>query len=240
MMGDDETDVQHRARLLREARQAAGFDGPAEAARALEGMGIKASTLTSHENGTRQITLKAAMRYEKVFPTARASELAGVRDRQENSSDVFIDSEEAAMGVWVEEALQGRTTKRRALQVPSRYAKRGRKAIRISDEHANLTINPGEYAIVKPWVGEAAEAPKHGRLVLVEVRRPSEDGPGVERERTIRQVRSDRSGRVTLRGHSSNPRLARDLAFPSAKAANSVTIIGVVVGKYTPLDDEND
>ena len=51
---------------LREARQAAGFETPSDAARLL-GKDVNKNTLISHENGNRDISRKAAQNYAKLF-----------------------------------------------------------------------------------------------------------------------------------------------------------------------------
>lgn len=52
---------------LKQARLAAGYETPSDAARALKNKGINKNTLISHENGNRAISRKAAEKYAKVF-----------------------------------------------------------------------------------------------------------------------------------------------------------------------------
>lgn len=52
---------------LQKARAAAGFSGPAEAARAFARQKLNQNTLTSHENGNRDISRKAAEKYADLF-----------------------------------------------------------------------------------------------------------------------------------------------------------------------------
>lgn len=51
---------------LRQAREAAGFEGPSDAARAFP-RDINVNTLTSNENGNRDISRKAAEKYGRLF-----------------------------------------------------------------------------------------------------------------------------------------------------------------------------
>lgn len=52
---------------LKQARLAAGYETPSDAARALKNKGINKNTLISHENGNRAISRKAAEKYAKAF-----------------------------------------------------------------------------------------------------------------------------------------------------------------------------
>lgn len=72
---------------LRQAREEFGLSSPAEAARAFP-RDINQNTLTSHENGNREISKKAAAKYAKLFKTDAGWLLYGKKEQVADSSIV--------------------------------------------------------------------------------------------------------------------------------------------------------
>ncbi len=87
-------EIGHKVRMntpkdrLRQARIAAGFDSPTEAARAHERL-LNQNTLISNENGNREISRKAAEKYAKAFGVEAGWILYG-ESREEKTEDVDV------------------------------------------------------------------------------------------------------------------------------------------------------
>lgn len=213
------------ADLLRKARIAHGFKSAAAAARK---HGWKSPTYTSHENGNRPISRKAAKLYAAAYNISERA-LMGIRGHDEGAelaANVLVVGE-AAMGTWLDTAVVERKQEQpKALSVPGRAR---RIAVRVTDESANLSILPGEYAIVEPLERGHGEL-KNGALVLINRKR------GTLLERSIRRVELRSDGKLRLVTHSNLTRLAEALTYPSPKTADEIVLVGQVVGKYVEFE----
>lgn len=95
---------------LRKAREAAGYESPSAAARAIHY--LNKNTLISHENGNRPISKKAAVKYQRAFGIAPAELLFGTNGSGRTDVDLGEVEEaarlpvrgEVAAGQWLETA----------------------------------------------------------------------------------------------------------------------------------------
>lgn len=214
------------AQILKEAREKAHLEGPAAAARKF---GWKESTYTSHENGTRAISKKAARQYARAFGINPAALLVEGASPEDGAERNFVVIGESAVGLWRDITLE------KELPRPLRFPDVGagsprRKAIKVSDNSVNRTIAPGEFAIFEPVdPGEASSLPVNSLVVVDRVR-------GQLRERTIRRIRGRKGAALELVCHSTEKRFSETLYSPSPKGSETIEIVGRVVGKYGDID----
>lgn len=114
------------AERLREARRRAGYDSVSAAADAFDS--IKTPTLTSHENGTREFDVEAAIRYGKAFRVGPAW-LLGL--------DTATQAQDAAERYAISEELLGRLLHALGPSVPKAgISESAAQALAVALKHA--------------------------------------------------------------------------------------------------------
>lgn len=208
---------------LRAAREAK-FGSAREAAEFLR---IVESTLTHHENGTRNIGLAAARRYGRAFGVS-AEYLLGLSSESTSIAELDVVGD-AGVGVWREGRAKDTAArgKRRSLPVPKIKADVGlRQAVRLIDESANLLVGLGEFAVFELVDAE----PLPGSNVVVDRTRN-----GLT-ERTVRRLSRKRSGELVLETPTAVQSLLSEISYPSADDEDQIKIVGVVIGKYVSFE----
>lgn len=212
---------------LRKLREAKGYEGPADAARAF---GWNEHTYKSHENGVRGIRLPAAQKYAKAFNSTAAFILTGASDSSQLPSVVEVNTVpvlgEVAAGMfktgnWTpDDGTEIPAIPRKGIPASAQYA------VRVDGPSVNKRIPDGMYAICALFDAVPGGA-QMGSLVHV-VR---QDGDMFEH--TIKELRLTSSGMV-LMPVSDDP--AFQEAVPLASTEDStVQIRGVVIGVFQPL-----
>lgn len=114
------------AERLREARRKAGYDSVSAAATAFDS--IKTPTLTSHENGTREFDVEAAIRYGRAFRVSPAW-LLGL--------DAAAHGQEVAASQAISEELLGRLLHALGPSIPkSGISESAAQALAVALKHA--------------------------------------------------------------------------------------------------------
>lgn len=99
-------------------------------------------------------------------------------------------------------------------------------AVEVTDESVNKTIHYKEFAICEQCSTTSSIVP--GRLYYVERIR---DGLA---EKTIRLAQKDASGLIKFVSHSTTDKYSGSASYPAGKG-ETITVLGVVVGKYSPI-----
>lgn len=214
-----------KAVRLKEARIAAGFQTPADAQRAFGGK----STYTSHENGTRGLSRRAAERYARKFRVSTAWLLCLTDEKQSGVRGTPVIGQ-AALGVWHEAMATALEVTGGIVNVPLRSEKPDSDAlfaVKVADASVNKIFARGSFAICAPMGDDSdIQALEVGAMVYVERVRKG------LREKTLRRVASVNGARLTLSTHSTDPRIKQDLPYPGGNGGESVRLLGRVVGKY--------
>ncbi len=220
------------ADILRKAREAKGYPGQTEAARAF---GWNAVTYTSHENGTRGIRPAVAKKYARAFGISAADLLQITLSDQQKQilvGDAVKIRFEAAVGIWKDSRIDNYRSETKSIRVPVRSGVRGmRFAVEIADESVNRVFDPGDFAIVEPVEPSEAMHFDVDNLVYVERRK------GDLIERSIRRVSSADGNVLKLSNYSTDPKFKEVLTVPSTDKSETLTIEGKIVGKYCVFDD---
>lgn len=212
---------------LKRLREAKGFEGPAEAARAF---GWNEHTYKSHENGVRGVRLDAAKKYAKAFGSTAAYILTGQTASSElppliEVSTVPLLGEVAAgmfkAGNWTpDDDTEIPAIPRKGIPASKQYA------VRVDGPSVNKRIPDGMYAICALFDAVPGGATM-GSLVHV-VR---QDGDLIEH--TIKELRLTSSG-MMLMPVSDDPAYQEPVALASSEESH-VEIRGIVIGVFQPL-----
>lgn len=112
-----------------------------------------------------------------------------------------------------------------AVLMPRFGDKKGRRsAVPVADDSATPIIYAGEYAIIV----SAGRGPPSGLVVVDHTR-------GALTERSIRRANQRKDGRTVLTIVSATKAGKDALLYPCHNAADNITIVGLVIGKYVPL-----
>lgn len=213
---------------LRRARIDAGYPDAASAARAF---GWNEHTYKSHENGTRGLKLFVARKYAQAFRNTSAAELltgtvgsAAVGPAQVItvpvlgvvSAGMFRDAD------WRPEDTASVPAINVAGAPPD-----AQYALLVEGPSVNKRIAPGMYAIVVRH--DAYGDPHHGQLVHC-----ARDRAGLV-ENTIKELRYGPGGLRSLWPVSTHPDHQEPLDLDTGEEDLSVTIRGVVIGKFEPI-----
>lgn len=220
--------VESPSDILRKAREAKGFEGPTEAARAY---GWNVPTYISHENGTRGIRVDMAKRYAKAFGINAADLLriapSGVQKQTPVGDEVRLTNE-VAVGVWRDSTIDNTQGRTKSVVLPTLGTQGAmRFAVEVSDESINRAFVPGEFAIIERIDPSEVMHFAVDKLVYVERSR----GPLIER--SIRRVLSNDGNTLKLGSHSTSAKYREVITFPSSDRDETIRIEGKVVGKYT-------
>lgn len=212
---------------LRKLREAKGYEGPAEAARAF---GWNEHTYKSHENGVRGVRLPAAQKYAKAFGSTPSYILTGDIGAPSLPalSEVGIVSVlgEAAAGMF----RSGNWTPDDDAEIPA-LPRKGipaskQYALRVDGPSVNKRIPDGMYAICAQFDAYPGGATM-GSLVHV----TRQDGDLFEH--TIKELRLTSQGMV-LMPVSDHPDFQEPVALGSTPES-TVEIKGVVIGVFQPI-----
>lgn len=219
---------QAAAARLREAREKAGFEGPADAARYF---GWSEHTYKSHENGNRGIRLPAARKYAQAFKTTAVWILHGqdvgrtLPDRPQVAAIPVIGIASAGVFRTIEWEPEVGTVipaiPKPGVELDAQYA------VRVDGPSVNRRIPDGMFAICVRYDAYPGE-PAHGQLVHV-----IRERAGL-REHTIKELRYERAGRV-LWPCSDHPDHQEPINIEAPEDDTVVHIAGVVIGKFEPL-----
>lgn len=218
------------ADVLRKAREAKGYTGPYEAARAF---GWNEVTYASHENGSRGIRPDVAKRYAKAFGISAADllQIQNGPQKQMLVGDPIKIKIEVAVGVWKDSRIDNPRAETKSISLPSKTVGRGmRFAVEIADESVNRVFDPGDFAIIEPVEPSEAMHCNVDNLVYVERKR------GDLVERSIRRVSSNDGFTLKLVNHSTDPKFKETLTVPSTDRGETIKIEGRIVGKYSEFD----
>lgn len=213
---------------LEAARERAGYSVSDFAER----IGQKYSTYVHHENGTRNITLKAAKKYAAALQHVglKVSDLVALDEEIDMPAGVRVMGD-VAMGVWRDSALdEGQPRNRKTLPLPGGKKNESRRALHVLDDSVNKEIGQGEFAIYLPLPDDPGPLDQYaGKLLYVEC--------AVKKlvERSIRMAVLQKDGRLKLIAHSRNPKYTGHMMYPCSNDA--VTLLGKIVGKYAEFDD---
>jgi SOS-response transcriptional repressor LexA len=218
------TDAANRLRKLREAK---GYEGPAEAARAF---GWSENTYKSHENGLRGIRPDVAQKYARAFGSTAAFILTGDTGAPSLSpisevGTVSVLGEVAAgmfrAGNWTpEDDAEIPALPRKGIPASKQYA------VRVDGPSVNRRIPDGMYAICAMFDAYPGGATM-GSLVHV----TRQDGELVEH--TIKELRLTPQG-MMLMPVSDDPAYQEAVALASSEES-VVEIRGVVIGVFQPI-----
>lgn len=207
---------------LRKARLERGYETASDAARAF---GFVLPTYVSHENGTRNITRAAARRYAASFGVSPGW-LMGLSEDVQAQTQLVQLAGEAAWGVWREKTLDPyQSLGKLNVSVPLSGGRNVRFAVKICDDSVNRSISPNDIAICEHH--PISVLPEIGRLYYIERIR------GDLVEKTVRLAARSDDGAITFRAHSTAP-LYAGAVFLIGKD-ETVNVVGLVVGKYSPL-----
>jgi SOS-response transcriptional repressor LexA len=212
---------------LRKLREAKGYEGPADAARAF---GWNEHTYKSHENGVRGIRLPAAQKYAKAFGSTPAYLMTGDTGASslpamEEVTTVPVMGEVAAglfrAGNWTpDDDAEIPALPRKGIPASKQYA------VRVDGPSVNRRIPDGMYAICAMFDAYPGGATM-GSLVHV----TRQDGELVEH--TIKELRLTAQG-MMLMPVSDHP----DYQEPVQLASNEESVVeikGVVIGVFQPI-----
>lgn len=221
------------AERLRRARKEAGYASAADAAAAFES--IKTPTLTSHENGTREFDVEAAIRYAKAFKVDPAWLLAiGGSSGSVPIQRKVIESPEipwlgkAAAGVWLEQSFRDPDTSDTVPYDRLAGDPGPDNLFAVTPEGDSMDLKwPDPVRLIFRWVkfGFADVAP--GNYVLVE--RESHD----LYEMTCKRLEIDpETGDFLLVSESSNPKFRDPIRVPRSPEDGEHVDTGInVLGK---------
>lgn len=212
---------------LRKLREAKGYEGPADAARAF---GWNEHTYKSHENGVRGIRLPAAQKYAKAFGSTPAYIMTG--DTGAPSLPGIV--EVAILPVLGEVAAgmfrSGNWTPDDDAEIPA-LPRKGipasrQYAVRVDGPSVNKRIPDGMYAICAQFDAYPGGATM-GSLVHV----TRQDGDMFEH--TIKELRLTSQGMILMPA-SDHPDFQEQVPL-SSTPDNVVQIRGVVIGIFQPI-----
>lgn len=212
---------------LRKLRQAKGYEGPAEAARAF---GWSEHTYKSHENGVRGIRPQVAQQYAKAFGSTASYILTGETAAASLPSIVDVATVpvlgEVAAGMfrpgnWTpDDGAEIPALPRKGIPASKQYA------VRVDGPSVNKRIPDGMYAICAQFEAFPG-GPTLGSLVHV-IRQD-----GDQFEHTIKELRLTAQGMI-LMPVSYDPAYQEPVALASTEES-VVEIRGVVIGVYQPI-----
>lgn len=219
---------------LIEARERAGFDSAADAARSL---GIKLPTYYSHENGSSGLKPAVAAKYARKFKVSLEWLLTGRGDIPAGSTVLPYESELEGLpllgniqaGAWVEavEAPEGAGVEMVQVVRDPRFPHARQYALKVVGDSMDLDYPDGSVVTCVSFA-DSGLALTEGMIVHVE--RHQAGGQLVET--TLKQVQR-RNGKIHLVPRSSNP---RHRAFAIDGESNDTEVIckGVVLGGWAP------
>lgn len=219
---------------LTEAREKAGYDSAADAARA---MGVKLQTYYSHENGGSGLKPAVAERYARKFRVSLEWLLTGRGDMSTSNGAVPYEVELEGLpllgniqaGAWVEavQAPEGAGMEMVQVVRDPRFPHARQYALRVVGDSMDLEYPDGSVVTCVSF-GDSGLALTEGMIVHVERHRAA----GQLVEITLKQVQR-RNGKIVLVPRSSN---ARHLPFglESDDGETDVICKGVVLGGWSP------
>lgn len=215
------------ARLKRKNGGDTRFKSAASAARTI---GMKESTYTSLENGTRTPTPETA----KILSAAYGIDTKALLPKVmaligDGDSTTAVDfAGDLAVGAWSDNQIIGTDTNNGSSRTVHNTSKRGakrRKAYRILDQSINKLLKPGWFAIVEEVRSQdPLDYPDHCFLVIERVRN------GLT-ERSVRRIEHTKPDRCELTCYSSEKRYLGDrIDYPPKSGNDAIIVIGKVVG----------
>lgn len=215
------------AERLRQARLRAGYEKPADAARAF---GWNEHTYKSHDTGLRGLKMDVARKYARAFRVPVSWLMTGFDTKMPEavreviavpilgvaSASVFRDSD------WLpNDGASVPAMSYHGLNPLVQYA------LKVEGNSVNRRIADGMYAICVPLEAFPGGA-EHGKLVHVQRTRA-----GLV-ETTIKEIRYGPAG-ITLWPASTDPEHQEAISVASPEDDTTVEVRGVVIGKFEPL-----
>jgi SOS-response transcriptional repressor LexA len=215
---------------LKLVRENAGFKTPTDAARAHR---WTATTYISHENGTRPLSRKAAVKYGSAFRASAGWLLYGENGGDAAPEPILVPVRgNTACGVWAENGRFQDQEYPPIPVVPTKYKGTEQFAFRVIGMCMDkLRIFDGDFVVCVPfWV--ARSNPVEGDVVVIERRR------GQVTERTCKQV-TIVDGRIEFWPRSLDPEfqpvIIPDQNEPFDESGAVVEIVGLVIGRYAAI-----
>lgn len=212
---------------LRKLRIRKGYTTAKDAARAF---GWNEHTYTSHENGVRGIKLDVARKYANAYNSTPAYILTA---SSVNSAPVINDVINVPLLAIVSAGIfrEADGLHSGGILVPavprSDIPASAQYCVKVDGPSVNLKIADGAYAICARYESYPGGA-QHGQLVHVQRERA-----GLFEE-TIKELRFTREGPM-LMPVSDDPRFQAPVKLDDGEDDTTVTIRGVVIGKFEPL-----
>jgi len=216
----------HKNERLRYARERAGYASSSAAARA---MGIKVSTYTHHENGTRDFDDETAARYARMFRVSPEWLVfgSGQQETTQPPTGIVIAGDVRA-GAWLEDEVNDLGDRDfLPLSPDPRFSRAPQIAYRVIGTSMNKVAQPGQFVIVASWP-ELGDELKDGDLVVVRRER------AMTHEITLKRARL-KNGEWQLWPESTDPRHQEPIELSDGGRDVVVSIIGKVIGKYEPM-----
>lgn len=219
---------------LKQAREQAGFESAADAARFL---GVREPTYSSHENGSRGIPLRRAQQYASAYKVNLDWLLTGrgdMKGKDAHRLNLAIALEirgSVRAGVWLElndDAPMGSDLLRKTvpLAIDPRFGHAEQYVLRVEGASMNKVALSGEYIVVADWV-QLGQPITDDDLVVVRRER------AMTYEITMKRVKVA-GDKILLWPESTDPRWQEPIDLSDGETGVEVRIIGLVIGKYTP------
>ena len=215
---------------LKHARVKRGFETAADAARAFN---WKQPTYTSHENGTRPISRKAALAYASAFRVSAGWLLYGENEDAAAPEPILVHVRgNTACGLWAEDGRYFDEEYPPIPAVPTVFKDMEQFAFRVSGNCMDrLRIFDGDFVVcVAYWMARTSIS--DGDIVVIERRR------GGLVERTCKQAVVKR-GSVEFWPRSTHSEYSKPVTMAALngtdKEGAEVEVVGLVIGRYAPI-----
>lgn len=216
---------------LKIARENAGFESVADAARAL---GVSYPTYAGHENGSRGLRRDAVTKYARRFKVSADWLLTGHggQPAADTGHQITVDHlpilGSARAGAFLDISILDQSDEPETIPVvpDTRYARARQYALRIDGDSMDRVFREGECAICASWPETGFMHPEDGQCLHVERMR------GELVEVTIKRFRI-RDGRKWLDPESSNP--AHKPIEINGDEATEIFVKGLVIGVWRAI-----
>lgn len=220
-VGEKMNAISDQGDRLRQARIDRGFKTAREAC---DRFGWNLSTYQQHENGTRGISRKAAMRYSQAFKRPLGWLLAG---ELESPIDVFSISVNGfvAAGHWLEADQTMDAFVAEDVSVPAApgFAVAHQFAVKVMGQSLNKVAQPDDVLVCADVIKTGVSV---GNGDLVVVRRTSVDG--ARHEYSAKRYVVQKGARPVLMPESTDPRYQKPLPV-EGRDGETVEIVGKVL-----------
>lgn len=215
---------------LQFAREKAGFKTPTEAARRHR---WNETTYRAHENGTRPVSRKAAVKYAAAFHVSAGWLLYGEQNDDAAPEPVLVPVRgNTACGVWAENGRFFDQEYPPIPAVPTKHKSVEQFAFRVIGMCMDkLRILDGDFVVCVPyWIARAGAT--DGDVVVIERKR------GHVTERTCKQIAVN-GNRLELWPRSSDPQfqpvIMPNQNDPLDETGAEIEIVGLVIGRYAAI-----